>query len=179
MKNYLFLLFAAALALGFAACSDDDEPVEVVLPEQPATPQPVIDYPDCSAMLGASQTDVIAKYGDATTELENGLLYYYDSGSFEAFLVLFNPQNATAYQLVQKRFPGTFATQDICDFFASKYFSYGSQIHAFQDDETGEARERTLYFYGNTAKQKDATVYIQVSDIDVTYVNLHNLPEQQ
>ena len=176
-KLFLMLLAACTLSLAFTACGKDDNNENNETNQGGGGgEQPVVtaEY-DCSAAIGMNVQQMLATYGEPTMGEGTFYAYMFENQKVSTLSFLINPDNQKVYTVYEILTEGAYTVEELTTYFGGKYTLYGKE-DVPGDDEEGIA-PYTNYFYGNAAKQDDATLIITVSgNTSIYFVNPKNEP---
>lgn len=169
------LLAAIALCVGFTACNDDEkEPT----PQKPDTPE-VVDFPDYSSAIDLNLNAMLQKYGEPAMAFGGYYMYMYDEGNVLGLTFIVNEENNKVYSVNEVLNDSVYTEEEIQAYFGAKYKLYRREKTEAYEDEDLYIPAQTVYIYGNTEKEEDATLVITVTgNSSVSYVNPQNVPEE-
>lgn len=168
MKQTKFLLLVLAAAL-FAACSSDDDDSDK---------KAVITFDDYSSVIGMSYSSMIRQYPNPSLQFGDFYMYENPTEKVENMTIAVNPENQVVYMVVENLKENSYKEEDIVAYFTSKFKSYGVEKTDNYDDEGNVTGQSNIYEFGNTEKEKDATLIITVQGNTITYSNPQNYPDE-
>ncbi|MCH5302314.1 MAG: hypothetical protein J1E77_05685 [Prevotella sp.] len=175
-KKYLFLMLAATL---FAACGDDNDDPDTPMPDEPDQPA-LIEFADYSNVIDMSYSEMIRQYPNPSMSF--GDFYIYENmndGKVASLSFIVNSDNQQVYMISEMLTENAYKEEDIVAYFASKYASYGTSTIETEDEDGNITGSITTYTFGNTDKQEDATLLIELTgNQSVFYSNPQNVPAE-
>ncbi len=187
-KKYLFLMLAAAL---LTACGDDDDSDKSKQnnqeqkggggqKEDEKKNPTVIDFADYSSTIGMTYSNMIRQYPDPVMQFSDFYMYENrDNGKTAGLTIAINPDSKTVYLVIQQLAENAYAEGDIVAYMNSKYTSYGTEQRDVYDDNDSIIGKVTAYQFGNTAKEEEATLVIELlGNQSVSYINPKDVPAE-
>lgn len=179
----LFAFLAATLVI--ASCGgvgDPDRPYDPTDdPWEDPDDEPeeeIIDFPDYGDWVGRSYEDLVDEFDEPNTVVDNTCVYLLNQEVTQTLIFFLNPANQHIYQIAQTLQKDFYTPEQIRAYFDDEYYDYGTSVSTYTD-ENGHQTAVTLYQWGNTVYEAEATLVITlVGNETVTYADPTVVPEE-